>query len=145
MARKAPSRFIALNVVGLALAVAGCGSNGSSSFSVADAKACFESDGYTTNDQPELGFADVGPDDWFDVVDADGEDVVTVAYFEDTDAVSRAKGVLAVITKSAAEAFDIDVSDSDIDELVRTSGNYLYWWNSETATNEADVERCMRP
>ena len=89
-----------------------------------DTKACFQAAGYTTTDRPELGFADVGADDWYDVKDSDGDAVVTVTYFEDTDSVERAKRVLAGITKSTAESFDIEITDADVDELIRASGNY---------------------
>jgi hypothetical protein len=79
---------------------------------------------------PRPRLADVSADDWYDVTDSDGEDVVTVAYFEDSDSVDRSKRLLAGITKTASEAFGVEVTDDDIDDLVRTSGNYLYWWNS---------------
>jgi hypothetical protein len=79
------------------------------------------------------------------VTDSTGEDVVTVAYFEDSDSVDRAKRVLAGITKTAGEAFGVDITDDDIDDLVRTSGNYLYWWNGTTATHDEHVEACVNP
>lgn len=138
---------VALSNVGAAvlLLAPGCGgsSGGGSSATIAETKSCFESSGYTTNDRPELGFADVGADDWYDVEDSAGDAVVTVAYFEDADSVDRGKRVLRGVTKTAAEAFDIEITDDDIDELVRTSGGYLYWWTGTTAVHEDDVERCV--
>ena len=55
------------------------------------------------------------------MTNSEGEDVVTVAYFEDSDSVDRSKRLLAGITKTASEAFGVEVTDDDIDDLVRTS------------------------
>jgi len=70
---------------------------------------------------------------------------VAVAYFEDSDSVDRSRRALAAIRRRRSEALGFDVTDEDIDDLVRTSGNYLYWWSGTNPTHESDVESCMNP
>jgi hypothetical protein len=136
---------VAFVVAALGLLVVGCGgSSGGDSVSIEETKACFEGQGYTTNDRPDLGLADVSAEDWYEVL-RDDEDVVVVAFFGDSGDAERSKNFLEGITRTASEAFGTELSESDVDELIRTKGNAMYWWNGVNPIHEDDVESCMNP
>jgi len=46
------------------------------------------------------------------------------------------------MTKAVAE---IELTDDVIDDLIRTSGNYLYSFHGTYPIHEDDVENCLNP
>jgi hypothetical protein len=124
------------------LLLAGCAGGGTEAVATPEQSSdCMREQGYAIEDKPDLGFLTVGADQWYGAT-KDEQDLV-VTYLDDADDAQEGKERLTEVTRDAARALDMELTDADADDLIHAQDRVLYWWVEASPGNEQEIADCL--